>query len=100
MGQGLKNKSAIEFNHNNIKDIKKICSPLKQFGITDFSYIRFFNGGKRLIVSSLTNWVEQYIQNNFQDITDIQNYVPQDDIRYSFWIENIIHDYAVAEFNV
>lgn len=97
------NKSALEFNREKLKEIEKICFPLKKFGIAMFVYIRLFNGGKRFYLSNRLDWVNLYINNHFQDIEEhLQTYIPQGNIRYSLasgFKSDKVYEHASSLFN-
>ena len=79
-------QSVLEFNQSVDQEMRKICSPLQQFGILSFTYVRFFNGGNRLYLCTTPGWVKLYMENKLYDVVEhAEHYVPQADVRYSFW---------------
>lgn len=82
------NLSAIKFSKDSAQYINKISQPIFSFGIRIFTYCRIFNDGSFLYLSSNPEWVENYFNNNYQnDINHFKHYVPQEDVKYSFWSE-------------
>lgn len=47
------------------KEISNICKPLYKFGITDFSYVKLFNDGRRIDLCNHQTWTVDYLENFF-----------------------------------
>ncbi|MBT4879962.1 MAG: helix-turn-helix transcriptional regulator [Alphaproteobacteria bacterium] len=84
------NKSTWKYNCEINAQLVELCEPLfKNFGITVFSYIRFFEDGTHLQLCTNTDWLKFYLQKKFYDneshYRNMLEKIPVDDSNFVLW---------------
>lgn len=68
---------ALDFNKTMAKEVEKVAKPLfMSFNLTNFGYVKIYNNGEMLRLSTDENWTKKYFENLFyNDINfyDLQN---------------------------
>lgn len=82
------NRSAVNFSTSTRSQFEKVLEPFYSFlpGQKGFCYIKILDNGTRLYLSTVENWVENYVGRGFQDdINHLKYNVPEKDFKVSFW---------------
>jgi len=82
------NASAVNFSTSARDEFEKFLIPFYSFlpNQKGFCYIKILNNGTRLYLSTVKNWVENYVSREFHnDINHLKYNVPEKDFKVSLW---------------